>query len=45
MWPAALTYVLASDEQRKTLNSTRHTQRVVRSRGRRRGRRSSPIDL
>jgi hypothetical protein len=36
MWPAALTYVLASDEQRKAQPRDRHTSRVVRKRAARR---------
>jgi hypothetical protein len=44
MWPAAITYVLASDEQRNALNRDRHTHRVVRKRHPR-APRSSRIDL
>lgn len=36
MWPAALTYVLASDQDRAARNRDRHTGRVVRKRGARR---------
>jgi len=32
MWPAAIAYVLASDEQRNQLDRDRHTHRVVRKR-------------
>ena len=32
MWPAAIAYVLASDEQRNALSRDRHTHRVVRKR-------------
>jgi hypothetical protein len=36
MWPAALTYVLSSDEQRNPQPRDRHTSRVVRRRAARR---------
>jgi hypothetical protein len=32
MWPAAIAYVLASDEQRNAVNRDRHTRRVVHER-------------
>jgi hypothetical protein len=34
MWPASLVYVLSSDEQRKRIESDRHTDRVVHKRRR-----------
>lgn len=46
MWPAALTYVLASDEQRAATSRDPHTDRVVRRRSaQRRARRAAQIDL
>ncbi len=36
MWPAALTYVLSSDERRNAQPGDRHTSRVVRRRAARR---------
>jgi hypothetical protein len=44
MWPAAIAYVLASDEQRNALSRDRHTHRVVRRRHSR-ARRPSGNDL
>jgi hypothetical protein len=32
MWPAALTYVIASDREREIRNRDRHTGHVVRKR-------------
>lgn len=46
MWPAALTYVLASDERRAATSRDAHTDRVVRRRSaRRRARRATQSDL
>jgi hypothetical protein len=44
MWPAALTYVLASDQEREARNRDRHTNRVLHKRHHR-PRRSSRNDL
>ena len=44
MWPAAVVYVLSSNQQREALKRERHTRRVVPNGRARRGRGSSGID-
>jgi hypothetical protein len=44
MWPAALTYALANEKQRTTLNRALEAQKYARTRGRKRRSRSAGGD-